>query len=66
MERRIDMDGSQEELQDEVRELKAKIDKKDVALRRCRDAIQGYKDTHKLHPESVLNIALVMAREALK
>lgn len=34
------------------------------ALERCRDAIQGYKDTHKLADDSVLNKALILAKAA--
>lgn len=34
------------------------------ALERCRDAIQGYKDTNKLADDSVLNKALILAKAA--
>jgi len=35
------------------------------ALRLCRFAIQGYKDTNPLHPDSVLHRALMKAKTAL-
>lgn len=45
--------------------LLAQIAVKDEALRRCRDSIQGFKDTNPLHEDSVLNRARKLAVVAL-
>lgn len=52
--------------EDEYNELYSLMIKYKESLRKCMCAIQGYKDTNPLNPESVLAKALDSAKEALK
>lgn len=49
----------------EIQTLLGQIEVKDEALRRCRDAIYGYKDCNGLAKDSVLHIAMDKAFDAL-
>lgn len=52
----------EEDLAQEIEEQHQYIVKLEAGLRQCRDAMQGYKDTNKLHPASVLARALDNAK----
>lgn len=53
-------------LRTENQELVKEVERLREVLNQCRCALGGYKMTHRLHEESVLNKALAAAQEALK